>query len=245
MDKAAALSRTVLFGSLEPHALSELAVFARTRELRQGELLFLAGEKAAGLFIIVSGRIRAYRVNSQGREQTLHIESDGATLAEVPLFDDGPYPATAIAEVPTCVLFLEKSDFRRFMLKYPEVCLTALNLMAKRLRGHAELVDALALQHVGQRVARFLLAQRRDHGIMTPAGVELTIPYSNEELAKRIGSVREVVSRTLTRLESDGLIAQVPGTQQSKLRRILISDEMALVRYAGDDNMASSGQSTN
>ena len=93
MDKLAALRRTVLFGNLKPEQLTELAALARTRELAQGELLFLAGEKAAGLFVIVSGRIRAYRVNTQGREQTIHIEREGATLAEVPVFDDGPYPA--------------------------------------------------------------------------------------------------------------------------------------------------------
>ena len=154
MDKAAALGRTVLFGDLRPDELTELAHLARKRELAQGELLFLAGEKAAGLFVIASGRIRAFRVNTQGREQTLHIEGAGATLAEVPVFDDGPYPATAVAEEPTTVLFLEKSDIRRFMLQHPAVGLTALKLMAQRLRGHADLVDILSLQQVGQRLAR-------------------------------------------------------------------------------------------
>lgn len=234
MEKAAALARASLFRSLKPSALNELAAVARKRELKQGEVLFLAGEKAEGLFVIVSGQIRAYRVNSQGREQTIHIERDGATLAEVPLFDDGPYPATAVAEEPTTVLFLNKTDVQRFMLRYPEVCLTALKLMAGRLRGHAELVDALALQQVGQRVARFLLAQRNDHGVRTPAGLELNLPFSNEELAKRIGTVREVVSRTLARLESSGLIMQVHGPPNNK-RRVIITDERSLARYCGDE----------
>lgn len=235
--KAAALARTTLFAGLAPPALNELATVARKRDLKQGEILFLAGEKATGLFVIVSGQIRAYRVNNQGREQTIHIERDGATLAEVPLFDDGPYPATAVAEEATTVLFLEKGAIHRFLLQYPEVCLTALKLMAKRLRGHAELVDALALQQVGQRVARFLLAQRRDHCVRTSAGLELKIPLSNEELAKRIGSVREVISRTLARLESDGLIAQIHGTQ-SRTRRVIITDERGLARYAGEEEPA-------
>ena len=56
-------------------------------------MLFLAGEPARGLFVIVSGSIRAFRVNAKGREQTIHVESAGATLAEVPVFDDGNYPA--------------------------------------------------------------------------------------------------------------------------------------------------------
>lgn len=235
MDKAAVLSRALLFRGLDSTALHELAAVARKRELKQGELLFLAGEKAEGLFVIVSGQIRAYRVNSQGREQTIHIERDGATLAEVPLFDDGPYPATAVAEEPTTVLFLKKADVQRFLLQHPEVCLRALKLMAERLRSHAELVDALALQQVGQRVARFLLAQRNDHGVRTAAGLELNLPYSNEELAKCVGTVREVVSRTLARLESTGLIAQVHAPANSKHRRVIIPDERSLARYCGDD----------
>lgn len=238
MDKAAALKRTVLFGNLQPQELTELGALARKRELAQGEMLFLAGEKAAGLFVIASGQIRAFRVNTQGREQTIHIERAGATLAEVPVFDDGSYPATAVAEEPTTVLFLEKNDIRRFMLQHPEVGLTALKLMAQRLRGHADLVDALSLQQVGQRLARFLLEQSRDHGSRTSAGVELDLALSNEELARRVGSVREVISRTLTRLERDGLIAHLPGSKSGKRRRLLITDEAALAKYAGQEGPA-------
>jgi CRP/FNR family transcriptional regulator len=235
MDKTAALARTLLFGSLRPDQLTKLATLAHSRELARGEQLFLVGEKAAGLFVIVSGKIRAYRVNPQGREQTIHTEGPGATLAEVPVFDDGTYPATAVAEEPTVVLFVQKEDVHRFILEHPEVGLTALKLMAKRLRGHAELVDALALQQVGQRLARFLLAQCRDHGSRTDARWEVDLPLSNEELASRVGSVREVVSRALTRLERDGMIAQIPSAQRGKSRRLIITDEIALSRYAGDE----------
>jgi CRP-like cAMP-binding protein len=234
MDKAAALRRTPLFGSLRPEQLAELATLVRIRDLAEGELLFLAGEKAEGLFVIVSGRIRAYRVNAQGREQTIHTEGPGATLAEVPMFDEGPYPATAVAEEPTSVLFLEKTDICGFMLRNPEVALTALKLMARRLRGHADLVDALALQQVGQRLARFLLERSRNHGSRTRAGIEVDLALSKEELASRIGSVREVVSRTMARMERDGLIAQLSNAQGGGRRRVLIRDEKSLARYAGE-----------
>ncbi|MEP7365302.1 MAG: Crp/Fnr family transcriptional regulator [Acidobacteriota bacterium] len=230
IDKEGALHLSHLFGGLDASALAELAQMAHQRELARGELLFLVGEEAAGLFVVVAGEIRAYRVNSQGREQTLHVESAGATLAEVPVFDDGPYPATAVAETASTLLFLPKENFRRFMLRHPQVALTALNLMARRLRGHAELVDSLALQQVGQRLARFLLAQARDHGSRTSEGLDIEIPFSNEELAKRIGSVREVVSRTLSRMESDGLFVQT-APQAGKQRHILIFDEARLEQY--------------
>jgi CRP/FNR family transcriptional regulator len=150
------------------------------------------------------------------------------------MFDDGPYPATAVAEEKSTVLFLERSDVCEFILRNPEVGLTALKLMAQRLRGHADLVDTLALQQVGPRLARFLLEQCRDRGSRTRTGLEVDIALSNEELASRVGSVREVVSRAITRMERDGLIAQVPSTHRGKHRRLLIADEAALARYAGE-----------
>jgi CRP-like cAMP-binding protein len=173
-------------------------------------------------------------VNAQGREQTIHTEGPGATLAEVPMFDEGPYPATAVAEEPTSVLFLEKTDICGFMLRNPEVAPTALKLMAQRLRGHADLVDALALQQVGQRLARFLLERSRNQGSRTRAGIEVDLALSKEELASRVGSVREVVSRAMSRMERDGLIAQLSSAQGGKRGRVLIRDEKSLARYAGE-----------
>ena len=234
MDKPAVLRRSVLFGELPLKDLKELSVLAHERKLAKGEMLFLAGEKAAGLYVIASGVIRAFRVNSQGREQTIHTEREGATLADVPVFDDGTYPATAVAEEPSSVLFLDKKDVRQFMLRHPALALTALKLMAKRLRSHADLVDSLALQQVGQRLARVLLLESRSRGVRTSAGVQLDLTLSNGELARRVGSVREVVSRTLARLERDGLFTLDHSQPQHKRRRVLIPDEAALATYAGE-----------
>jgi CRP/FNR family transcriptional regulator len=214
--------------------LKELSGLARERKLGTGEMLFLAGEKAAGLYVIASGVIRAFRVNSQGREQTIHTERAGATLAEVPVFDDGTYPATAVAEESSTVLFLDKTDVRQFMLRHPALALTALKLMSKRLRAHADLVDSLALQQVGQRLARVLLLESRARGVRTASGVELALALSNGELARRVGSVREVVSRTLSKLEREGLFTIDHSQPQAKRRRVLIPDEAALATYAGE-----------
>ena len=215
-QKAAALGRSHLFNGSSPATLQSLAHLAEFRLLGRGEMLFLAGEPARGLFVIVSGFIRAFRVNAKGREQTIHVESAGATLAEVPVFDDGNYPATAVAEEPSGVLFLSKTDIQRFFMANPAIALNALRLMAGRLRRHAELVDSLALKDVGQRLARLLLTEAHARGTSD-------LDFSNQQLAARVGSVREVVSRTLSRLAQNGLI-----DIHARGRGITILDKAAL-----------------
>ena len=97
-DKIAALRATVLFGSLTNEELRALASRCTERKLSREEILFIAGEEARGLYVVVSGAVRAFRAGADGREQVIHTERAGAILADVPVFDDGTYPATAVAD---------------------------------------------------------------------------------------------------------------------------------------------------
>ena len=224
-DKIAALRRTALFGELPETELIALADRAVERRLSRDEILFVAGDEAAGLFVIVSGALRAFREGVDGREQVIHVERAGATIAELPVFDDRPYPSTVAAEEDSTVLFLDKRDVKSLCLANPQIALAALKMLAGRLRKCAELVEALSLREVDQRLARWLLAEARSRGARTPDGVELTLALTNQQIAARIGSVREVVSRALARLQNNGLVV-VDG------RRVIISDEHALAVFS-------------
>ena len=196
-DKISALRRTVLFGELNEIELLALAERAIERRLKRDEILFVAGDEAAGLFVIAAGALRAFREGVDGREQVIHVERAGATIAELPVFDDKPYPSTAAAEEETVVLFLDKRDVKSLCLAHPEIALAALKLLAGRLRKCAALVEALSLREVDQRLARWLLTEARGRGRQTADGIELTLVLTNQQIAARIGSVREVVSRAV------------------------------------------------
>lgn len=228
IDKVAALRNTSLFGELDEKTLGALAGRAIERRYGRDEVLFLAGEEARGLYVIVEGAVRAFRESPDGREQVIHVERAGATVAELPAFDDGPYPSTVAAEEATTVLFIDKRDVRRLSLEHPEIALAALKVLAGRLRRCAELVEALSLREVGQRLARFLLAEARADGARTGEGLRVELTHTNQQIAARVGSVREVVSRAFTRLQHDGLI-RVEG------RRLTIPDEQALASFAGEE----------
>lgn len=227
-DKASALRRTMLFGELNEPELNALAERAVERRLKRNEILFMAGDEAAGLFVVAEGALRAYREGVDGREQIIHVERAGATIAELPVFDNKPYPSTVAAEEDSTVLFLPKSEVKALCLAHPEIALKAVKLLAGRLRKCAELVEALSLREVDNRLARWLLNEARVRGqrLSNPtAGLELTLVLTNQQIAAHIGSVREVVSRALARLQQNGLI-EIDG------RRIVINDEMAMAIFA-------------
>jgi CRP-like cAMP-binding protein len=138
MDKISALRRTVLFGGLSDDEMRALADRAVEQKLARGAILFIAGEEARGFYVIVEGAVRAFRESFDGREQVIHVERAGATIAEVPMFDDGTYPSTVAAEEDSVILFIDKRDVRSLCLNHPNIALAALKVLAGRLRSCAE-----------------------------------------------------------------------------------------------------------
>ena len=188
----------------------------------------MEGDEARGLYCIVEGSVRAFRESLEGREQVIHVEAAGATIAEVPVFDEGKYPSTVAGDEDSVLLFIDKRDVRRLCLEHPQIAVAALRLLAGRLRKCAALVEDLSLHEVDQRLAKFLVGEAQARGARTGAGIVLEMPLTNQQVAARIGSVREVVSRALARLQKNGLI-KVEG------RQITIPDEEALRAYGGDE----------
>lgn len=227
MDKIAALRRTALFGELDEPELRALSERALEHKLARGEVLFVAGDEARGLYVIVEGAVRAFRESLDGREQVIHVERAGATIAELPVFDDRPYPSTVAAEEDSLLLFIDKRDVKRLCLDHPQIALAALKVLAARVRKCAELVESLSLHEVDQRLARLLLSEARRRGRSAESGITVELVLTNQQIAARIGSVREVVSRALNRLQQNGLI-NIEG------RRVTIPDQEALAVYAGE-----------
>ncbi|QNI37666.1 Crp/Fnr family transcriptional regulator [Edaphobacter albus] len=225
MERIAALRRTKLFSEVNTEGIAKLAQRATEMQFQPGEMLFFSGDTAKGLFAVVSGKVRVFRHNTEGREQVMHMDTAGATIGEVPVFDDGSYPASAIAEEATEVLFINKRDIHAFCLEHPTFALRALKLMAERVRRHAQLVEALSFHEVGQRLALLLLHEARNNGVDARGYSTFKLALSNHEIAIRIGSVRDVVSRALARLQNEGMVI-------IKRRSVTIPDFHALELYS-------------
>lgn len=196
LQRQAELRSVPIFASLDPPALEALAQRARPHRFQPGELLFNEGEACAGVFLLTSGSVRIFKLSASGRELTLTLEQAPATVAEVPLVDGGSYPASvsAIGQVDT--LFLPRRDFIAVCREHPQVALAALAVFGRRLRTLVSLLEAVTFGGVRQRLARYLLEHAQE-GFW--AG-------THQELALSLGTVREVVSRNLSRFQADGLI---------------------------------------
>lgn len=223
-DRASILEQAELFRDLDNEVIGLLASRSVERRLLRDEILFVAGEPAAGLYVVAEGSVRAFRSDLDGREQVIHVERAVTTIAEVTVFDEGNYPSTVAAEEPSLVFFIPRAQIRSACFTHPELALAAAKLLAMRLRKCAELVESLSLREVGQRIANLFLKEAV--GRENADGVLVfQQKLTHNQLAARIGTVREVVTRALFKLQSMGLVA-IDG------RNVTIPDSGALRRYA-------------
>ena len=196
----AILKANALFAALNEAEIGSLAACAGRRTYSSGELLFSEGQPCAGLFIVVAGSVRIFKTSPSGREQVLTVDGPGGSIAELPVFDGGPYPASAAAIQNSELLFISRHDFRRICLEHPEVALKVLQVVGARLRRLVGIIEELSFTTVRHRLISWILRQAKADGRTFALNV------SHQELAAQIGTVRELVSRNIARLQAQGFI---------------------------------------
>jgi CRP-like cAMP-binding protein len=199
------LRRVPIFADLSETELQFLAERAVARTYSKGELVFSEGDPCTGLFVIESGHLRIFKSSPSGREQVLTVEGPGSSVAELPVFDGGTYPASTSAVDDACVYFISRQDFHSLCLVHPQVPLKVLKIVGARLRKLVGIIEELSFTTVRARLISVLLRLAQS-GKKTPAGIEIQLPPSNQDLASQIGTVRELVSRNLSRLQAEELI---------------------------------------
>jgi CRP-like cAMP-binding protein len=205
-DLAAVLGKTALLSSLSQPELQMLAARTVRKLFSAGELLFSEGEPCNGLHIIARGKVRLFKTSVNGREQVLSVNVSGESVAEIPVFDGGPYPASAVALEETEIVFISRRDFNAYCLEHPEVPLKVLTVVGARLRNLVGIIEELSFTTIRQRLISTLLKLAQSEGRKTARGIEFQLPASHQELANQLGTVRELISRNLMRLQAEGLL---------------------------------------
>ncbi|MGI4789212.1 MAG: Crp/Fnr family transcriptional regulator, partial [Janthinobacterium lividum] len=158
MELRAALQQVLFLKSVSSEAVSAIVTSGQTRRLEKGEQLFAEFQRCQGLFVVLNGAIKVYKLDSRGRELTLSMELPGSSVGELPLFDGGNYPYNAEAAQPeTEIWFVPRDQFREIMHSYPEIAERALLAIGIRLRQMLQIAEAQSLYSVRARLAAYLL----------------------------------------------------------------------------------------
>jgi CRP/FNR family transcriptional regulator len=196
-----ALSAIDLFAVLPPAEREHLAQLAVIRRFEAKETLFDEGQPCEGIWIVANGSVRIYKITPGGRQIVLAVQDGPATVAEVPVFDGGPYPATVITQEPCEAMLIRRDDFLACCRRNPELTMKFLAVFSARLRHLVAFVERVTFGSVRQRLAQTLIEMAD-----TAGKPSFAMPETHEDLANRLGTVREVVSRNLGRFQSEGLI---------------------------------------
>jgi CRP-like cAMP-binding protein len=205
-DLFACLEKTALLSGLSQPELQMLAARTVRKLFSTGELIFSEGEPCSGLHIIARGKVRIFKTSMSGREQVLAVNGPGESVAEVPVFDGGPFPASAIAVEDVELAYISRRDFNAYCLEHPEVALKVLSVVGARLRRLVSIIEELSFTTIRQRLIAALVKLAQSEGKTTARGIEFQLPATHQELANQLGTVRELISRNLMRLQAEGLL---------------------------------------
>lgn len=203
-----------LFAGVPDEQLALLSDAARVRAYEAGEIIATEDENPRGFFMVVSGRVKLFKMSAEGREQTVYTFASGEPFCLCSVFEGERFPANAAALEPSRVLVVPPDAFEAVARAEPSLLFNILLVLSRRLKEAMSLVESLSLKEVPQRVAAYLLQAPQRGGV-----VEL--PVTHRELAKIVGTTPESLSRSLKRMAGKGLVA-VAG------RRIEILDRDGL-----------------
>jgi len=228
------LRRVPFFAVLPGDELKALACHCVLRRVMKDEVLVAEGDSCEGLFVVQSGAIKLFKMAENGREQILVIERAGSTVGELPIFDGGSFPASAVAVEDSTLLFLPQREFLELCRYNSEVAFAVIRSLAWRFRYLTSLVEELSLKEVSHRLARFLRDRALKSGLRTKRGIEFPLEETNQEIGAEIGTVRDLVSRNLRRFVDRGII-------RLERRKVIILDMADLEAQVAGTKRASVG----
>jgi CRP/FNR family transcriptional regulator, cyclic AMP receptor protein len=195
------LRESALLADLPAATLDDLLQCAHALQYRAGQQILGEGDAAPGLLIVQRGRVRLARTAPDGREQVLAMLAAGDHFSAEPLFGDGVSPVTARAMSAVELALFPRDQFLALIARHPDLALATLRALAGQVRELVALVEDLAFRSVRARLARLLLAEAADG----------TAEFTQQELAERTATVREIAGRALRRLAEEGFVRLARG----------------------------------
>lgn len=221
MDTTSAIASISLFEGLTLKQCKNLNAIAVSRIYSRGQSFFSEGDESIGFYIILSGKVKIFKLSPEGKEQIFHILEDHEPFGEAAVFAGEHYPASAQALVETRALFFPRQKFVELIAHEPSLALAMLALLSRRLRKLTSLVENLSLKEVPGRLAAYLLYLYEHND----DSATIALDISKNQMAGLLGTIPETLSRILKRMNEEKLI-------KVSTRSISILDRKGLAELA-------------
>ena len=206
------IARIPLFQGLDRKHYDQLAMIVTDQVFQKGESIFDEEDEGTGFYVVISGRVKVFKLSPEGKEQTLHIFGPGEPFGEVAVFTGKRFPASAEALEETRAFFFARKEFMDLIQRDPSLALNMLAVLSQRLRRFSGLIESLSLKEVpGRLAAYFLYLQEGRKG-----GADLILEISKNQLASLLGTIPETLSRILARMNREGFIDSI-GPRQVRI----------------------------
>lgn len=226
MDGAefAYLRKLPVFADLEAADLTAIGRITAERRVERNRTVFAEGDPGEGFHFIRSGKVKVFKSSEDGKEHILNILGPGDVFAEVLLFNEAPYPASATAIEDSVIGVIRNRDLEALLVDYPKIAVRIIRVMSKKLQYIQSRIKLLALSDSQAKVAQALDYLTERYGRQTDRGWEVALEINRQDLANMAGTTRETVSRVFRTLKDDGVI-------DDDERRLVVRDRRRLRDY--------------
>jgi CRP/FNR family transcriptional regulator, cyclic AMP receptor protein len=202
------LARFSLFRDLDEHELEKIVDISISREWKKNSHVFLQGDPLENVYFINEGKVKIYKSDANGREQIVAILKKGEMFPHVGFFRKGGYPGYSEVLEQASIVVVPISQFEKVLVDNPHLSIKVFKVLGEKIVDLQERLEAQILNNTYEQIIKLLIRLGELHGEKQEDGtVLMKADFTNKDLANMIGTTRETVSRTLTKMKKDELIA--------------------------------------
>lgn len=201
------LSGFSLFRDLNDFELTKITDISIVREWKKRSHVFLQGDPLENVYFIYRGKIKIYKSDVSGKEQIVNIMKNGDMFPHVGFFRKGDYPAYAEVLEPATLITIPIAKFENVLIESPELCIKVFRVLGEKIVDLQNRLEEQILNNTYEQIVKLLIRLSKNHGEKQDDGtILLKSHFTNKDLANMIGTTRETISRTLTKMKKDELI---------------------------------------
>lgn len=200
-----------LLSKLEDSSIESILNALIQKKYKKNDYIFYEGDEANAFGIVIEGRVKIVKHSLEGKEVIIRIIPEKHIFGEVAMFDDLPYPASAIAMDDTKILMFEKANFLSAIKKEPSIAWEIIIDLSRKLRDASQVLKEVAAERVEKRIASLLMRLGEYYGVKKGEVIELNFPITRQEIADMCGTTVETAIRIMSRFTKEGMIETEKG----------------------------------